>query len=149
VLTVLSLAAVVYVVTRIVPETAPSNNSVERDVSRVLNDSIFCSPNTTEVQTLMSKTLSYLKQPLPRLSYYPSADVAEEEYLKVIASAHAAGSRIIGIDFVKTNHYSLRFRVSDVANTENLFSHARKQLLSFILFSSYECLCLMETLVIT
>jgi len=76
----------------------------------------------------MSKVLTYLESPQPELSFYHSADEAEQAYLNLTTNIHAGDSRTIGIDFAELDvpssvHYSLRFRAHAVADTAKFFNH--------------------------
>ena len=140
-------------VSRIKSKTNQSteSSSVVRDIGRVLQATdIICTPDTSEVQTIVNKTLMYLKfTARPELLFYRSPAVAEEAYLNMTTSADAASRRVVGINFVEiddpsTVHYSLRFKAVDVADTERLFNHECKHLSSLLFFGFYSaphCKC--------
>ena len=86
---------------------------------------ILCSPNTSEISSLMNKMLECLKAPRPRLLFYPSAAEAEEAYRNLSVSAYTV---VVGIHFDElvapsSVNYTLRFRAQDIADTELLFNH--------------------------
>ena len=139
-MTVLFVVFLVLMVSRIKSKTNQSteSSSVVRDIGRVLQATdIICTPDTSEVQTIVNKTLMYLKfTARPELLFYRSPAVAEEAYLNMTTSANAASRRVVGINFVEiddpsTVHYSLRFKALDVADTERLFNHECKHHLYF------------------
>ena len=146
-LTVLLLVFLVFAVSWTKSKTDLSSSAV-RDIDRVLSAShIICTPDTSEVRARMNKALMYLETPRPELLFYRSPSVAEEAYLNMTTSDPAANRRVIGINFVEiddpsTVHYSLRFKAVDVADTERLFNHERKHLLSLLFFTFCDCFTL-------
>jgi len=131
VLTVLLLVALTSLISRSKSTTTLNSHAV-RKIGRGLpaqRIQILCSPNTSDIQTIMNKTLKYLKSPLPMLSFYRSSAEAEEAYLNITTSVDAVSSQIIGINFTELDvpslsiHYSLRFRARDVADTNIFFNH--------------------------
>ena len=132
-LAVLFLVALVYVVSLTTKSENVLSNTAVRPVTRsVPIHKIFCSPNSSDVQTLMNRTLAYLEGLQPDVvSFHRSAADAEQAYLGVVGSAHAANARVVGVDFAElaipsTVRYSLRFRSHDVADTKKFFNHARE-----------------------
>ena len=92
---------------------------------------ILCSPNTSEISSLMHKTLTYLQGPhlllSPVLSLYHSAAEAEKAYQNDNGGVDAARSHVIGIHFDEVVvptlvKYRVRFRSRNVANTKTLFN---------------------------
>jgi len=86
---------------------------------------ILCSPNTSDISSLMNKMMGYLKTRQPRLLYYQSAAEAEEAYRNFSVSAYTV---VVGIHFDELLapsyvNYTLRFRAQDVADTKLLFNH--------------------------
>jgi len=131
VLTVLFLVALTFLVSVTKSKTTLSSHAV-RKIGRSLPSEhihILCSPNTSEIQTVMNRTLKYLKSPLPLLSLYHSSAEAEEAYLNITTSVDAVGIQVIGIHFTELEdsssiQYSLRFRARDIADTKIFFNHA-------------------------
>ena len=90
---------------------------------------IYCSPNSSEVRTLINRTLGYLGQPRPVVRFYHSAAAAEAAYLDSAEGYNVAGGPVVGIDFAElvvpsSANYSLRFRAKAVGDTKILFNHA-------------------------
>jgi len=92
---------------------------------------ILCSPNTSEISSLMIMTLAYLQPPYPVLSLYNSAAEAEKAYQNDNGGADADRSHVIGIHFDEVLFpmlviYRVRFRSRNVANTKTLFNITRE-----------------------
>ena len=128
-LTVLFLVALTFIVSAST-STTPSDDTPAA-VNRTLQAShMLCSPDTLHVTSLMNVTLRYLDAPRPVVSFYHTADKAEEAYLNLTASISAAASSgVVGIHFADLTvasssvSYSLRFRAASVASTQVLFNH--------------------------
>ena len=108
--------------------SAPSNSTLA-EVNRTLHAShILCSPNTSDIRSLVNMTLRYLQSPQPDVSFYQTADNAEEAYLSLTIGAAKTDSPVVGVHFDElavpsSVNYSFRFRSVDVADTEVLFDH--------------------------
>ena len=130
-MTVLFLVLLAWLVSLTRVKTAVNNDAVLKVNLSLPADAqhILCSPNTAEIHSLMQRTLAYLERPRPDLRFYRSASEAEDDYLNMTTSAHAANRRVIGVDFPESAgsssiRYSIRFRAHDLADTEIFFNHA-------------------------
>ena len=132
VLTVLLIVGLALGKSKTTQTLATLSDDAAREINRTVPAHIvLCSPNTSEVSSLMYKTLSYLDAPKPLLYFYPSDAEAEEAYMNIKSSDNATSVRVIGIHFDELSapssvNYSVRFRAQDVADTNTLFNHERE-----------------------